>query len=353
MGRLGRWWGKGGAGDAGEASDRSGRAPSAPSAQAAPGAAYADLDERVSKLLTDFEQRRFGVGPTGAVDYATCRDAVLALQEQVTDEPSRVALVRFHDALMSSGVDGLRREGRDPSELEALWRDDYYAMLVKEVVDAHGDVDQAALEHVNARESEAGRLGEGETLRIERAAPDQAREEHGLRPARAIGERAIALWTVVLRSIAPRQRETLLNAFAAEGERHWLTDAEVAFLLDEQPEHKQIVAFGWQAERLVVLLWAVGLADLPAHDERCDPIAFAALMPPTSQQPFAEFIDALQLRDPRDIGTVVEDINRSYWSAHEAEAQGVPGPDGVDLEILDERLRAAIWVLGRDVPGWP
>jgi hypothetical protein len=347
MGWLDRWRGKR-VGD--DAPDASGDELPGEESNGAP---YADLDDRVARLLTDFEGRRFGLKPNGTVDYATCRDAVIALHGEVADEPSREALVRFHGALMSSGVEGLRREGRDPAELEALWRDDYYALLTREVVDAEGNVDGDALDAVNRREREAGRLGEGEALRIEPVAPAPVRDEFGLRLPQAIGERALALWTVVLRSIAPGQRETLLGAFAEEGERHWLTDEEVAFLLDEQPDPSQLVAYGWQAERLVVLMWAVGLAELPAHDEKCDPVAFAALMPPTSQQPFAEFLGALRLRDPREIGAVTADINQTYWAAHDARAQGDPVPPGVDLEILDERLRAAIWVLGRDVPGWP
>jgi hypothetical protein len=355
MGLFGRLWGKEGGGAGADGADQP---ESAPAAEAPPAAdAYADLDPRVATLLTDFEHRRFGLGPTGAVDYPACRDAVLDLHEQVADEPSRVALVRFHGALMGAGVEGLRREGRDSFDLEALWRQDYYGMLLKEVVGPDGEVDQAALDRVNAREKEAGRLGEGETLQVQRAPAaepqDEPVDETGLRSARAIGERALALWTVVLRAIAPHQRETLLHAFAAEGERHWLTEPELSFLLDAEPEQRDIVGFGWQAERLAVLLWAVGLAELPAHDTKCDPTAFAPLLPPTSQQAFADFLAGLRRRDPREIGAVAADINQSYWDAHDAGAQGLPIPPGVDMEILDERLRAAVWLLGREVPEWP
>lgn len=346
MGLFGKWLGKsrGGGGDDPTASRPAG---------AEAGGEHAGLDPRVAGLLTDFEQRRFGVGPTGAVDYATCRQAVLDLHGEVTDEPSRVALIRFHGALMGTGVQGLIREGRDPSDLEALWREDYYTLLAKEAIGPDGEVDQGAVDHVNRREREAGRLPEGETFQLQRAASPEPRRDDGAPTARFVGERAIALWTVVLRSIAPAQRETLLNAFAAEGERGWLTEAELSFLLDERPDPRDIVAFGWQAERLAVLLWALGLAELPPHDVKCDPIAFATLVPPTSQVAFETFLGGLRLRDRQEIDAVAADINQNYWAAHAAEADGLEPPPGVDIEVLDERLRAVAWVKGQDVPEWP
>lgn len=344
---FGRTWGRSGHG---ERPDQT--APGSADA-ATSGEDYGHLDARVSKLLTDFEQRRFGLGPSGAVDYHTCRDAVLNLHNEVLDEASRVALIRFHGALMSSGVDGLAREGRDSSELQSLWREDYYGMLAKEVIDVHGNVDQDALDHVNEREKAQGRLGEGETFQIQRAPSREVSQETGLRAARSIGERAIAVWTLVLRSIMPAQREALLNAFAAEADRHWLTDAELAFLLNEQPDPGDIVAYGWHAERLVVLIWAVGLIELPANDEKCDPMAFATLIPPTSQVSFEAFLGSLQVRDPREIDAVAANINQLYWDAHDAASGGLAVPQYVDLEVLGERLRALVWLLGKDVPDWP
>jgi hypothetical protein len=327
----------------------SGAEPAAP----APASDYSNLDERVAKLLTDFEQKRFGLSPTGSVDFAACRDAALGLHGQVSDEPSRLALIKFHGALMSSAADGLRREGRDPAELEALWREDYFIMLTAEVVGPDGAVDDAAVERINHREREAGRLGEDEAFNIQTAPAASPRGEDGAPTARFVGERALALWTVVLRAIVPTQREVLLNSFAAEGGRHWITDSEVAFLLDEQPEPHDIVAFGWQAERLAVLLWATGVADLPPGDVKCDPIAFAPLVPPTSQVPFETFLQSLRLRDRWEIDSAASGMNGAYQAAIAAEAEGRPPPEGADPEILGERLRAIAWLLGRQVPEWP
>ena len=346
MGLFGRWLRKGPDGER--------EHPQAPDrAEAEAGAGHSDLDDRVAGFLTEFEQGRFGVGPTGAVDYAACRDAVLDLHGEVTDETSRVALLRFHGALMGTGVEGLRREGRDPSDLEALWREDYFTLLTREVVAADGEVDQAAVEHVNRRERDSGRLAEGETFRVERSASPEPRQQGGPPAARTVGERALTLWTLVLRSIAPAQREVLVNAFAAEGSRDWLTEAELGFLLNDRPDHREIVAFGWQAERLAVLLWALGLAELPGHDVKCDPIAFATLLPPTSQAGFETFLAGLRLRGRDEIDAAAADIDRSYRAVQAAEADGLEPPPGLGPEILDERVRAAAWLQGRRLADWP
>ncbi|HEX8573290.1 MAG TPA: DUF4272 domain-containing protein [Allosphingosinicella sp.] len=351
MGLFGRWTGKGRGGEGGNGE----------AAKPAPGPAgsgafgdYSGLDLRVERLLSDFEARRFGISPTGTVDYAACREAALTLHSEVTDEESRVALIRFHGALMSTGVEGLRREGRDPAELEALWREDYFSLLAKEAIGAGGEVDEDRVDRINRREREAGRLLEGETFQAQRApSPPPIRDENGAPTARGVGERSIALWTLVLRSIAPARREVLVNAFAAEGSRDWLTEAELAFLLDDEPDPRDLLTFGWQAERLAVLLWALGMAELPAHDVKCDPIAFAALLPPTSQAEFETFLAGLRLRDPGEIDAVAADIDRSYRAVQAAEADGLEPPPGLDPEILDERMRAAAWLQGQRLADWP
>jgi hypothetical protein len=347
MGLFGKWLGKG--------KDDAAQAPEAAEpTNAQAGADHSHLAPRVADFLTGFEQGRFGLGPTGAVDYAACREAALKLHGEVADEPSRVALVKFHGALMGTGVEGLRREGRDPAELEALWREDYFSLLAREAIGPGGEVDQDAVAQINRREREAGRLLEGETFQMQRAAAaPEPRQEDGAPTARFVGERAIALWTVVLCCIAPAQRQTLMNSFAAEGSRDWLAEAELAFLLKEQPDPAEVTAFGWQAERLAVLLWALGLAELPEHDVKCDPISFAPQVPPTSQGAFETFLGGLRLRERQEIDAVAADINHSYWTAHEAEAAGREAPPGVDLEILDERLRAVAWVTGQRLPEWP
>jgi Domain of unknown function (DUF4272) len=341
MGLFDRWTGK------------HGRNEAKAEAGLAADPALEGIDPRVASFLADFEQRRFGLTPAGAVDYPVCREAVLDLHARLVDERSRVALLRFYAALMGTGVEALRREGRDPAELQRLWRSDYFSMLAKEAIDGAGNVDPEALAHLNRREQEAGRLAPGEVFHLQQTQAADLRADDGVRSAREVGERAIALWTVVLASIAPGRRETVISAFAAEGAREWLAEAELEFLRSPEPNPSHIVAFGWQAERLVVLLWALGLAELPAHDEKCDPLRAAALVPPTAGLSFEAFLDGLRLRAAAEIQAVAADINDSYWTAHRAEAAGQPRPPGVDLEILDERLRAAAWLIGQQLPEWP
>jgi len=342
MGLFDRWTGK--------RSKDEAKADSRPSADLA----LDGIDPRVSTFLANFEQRRFGLTPAGAVDYPVCREAVLDLHAKLVDERSRVALLRFHAALMGTGVEALQREGRDPAELQRLWRSDYFSMLAKDAIDNAGNVDPDALAYVNRREQEAGRLAPGEAFQLQQTqAADAGANEGGARSAREVGERVIALWTVVLASLAPGRRETVLNAFAAEGEREWLAEAELEFLRNPEPDRSDIVTFGWHAERLVVLLWALSLAELPEHDEKCDPLRAAPLVPPTAGLSFETFLGELRLRAAEEIQAVAADINDSYWKAHRAEADGQPRPPEVDLEILDERLRAAAWLTGQRLPEWP
>jgi hypothetical protein len=338
MGLIDRWTGK------------QSRQPEDAIAVPDPGAE--NLEPRVRAFLADFEQGRFGLTPTGSVDYPTCRDAVLELHADAVDEASRVALLRFYAALIGTGVEGLLRQGRDSSELERLWRSDYFSMLAKEVIDTNGDVDAATLDHVNRREQSAGRLGPEEAFQVQRSQPAET-PQPGVRAPREVGQRAIALWTIVLASIAPAQREKVTAAFAAEGQREWLAEPELRFLRNPEPDARDVIAFGWQAERLALLLWGMGLAELPGHAEKCDPLRAAALLPPTAPVSFEDFLSGVELRPFDEIHAVASDLDTSYWAAHQAREKGLPAPEGVNLDILDERLRAAAWLIGQEVPEWP
>src|ERR1700709_1724606 len=101
-----------------------------------------------------------------------------------------------------------------------------------------------------------------------------------IRSAETVARRALVLFAVVGLALgAPRDEVTAwLADNDLDGE---LTPRERVFRDDPSPPPQQIVDFGWQAERVAVLLWALGqIAVLPLATEQCDPGAFQKVLPP-------------------------------------------------------------------------
>jgi hypothetical protein len=129
--------------------------------------------------------------PDGSLDCDTLAGRIAALHGEVEDEDSRVELIRLHDALMSSSVQRLIEQGRDPGPLTEAWRRGHLSFLLAESLTG-GEVDQEKLARVNAREIAAGRLRPDEAVQIRKA--ESARPANAgavAEPARLNGENRV------------------------------------------------------------------------------------------------------------------------------------------------------------------
>lgn len=84
-----------------------------------------------------------------------------------------------------------------------------------------------------------------------------------IRPAQEVARRALALFAVVGTALGV-PRDEVISWLRTEGLWGALTPHEVAYLELPNPPRKAHVNFGWQTERLMVLLWALGeVQELP------------------------------------------------------------------------------------------
>ena len=180
---------------------------------------------------------------------------------------------------------------------------------------------------------------------------DQAADGRRARSRDEVAERAVALWTTLLIGLGMDKR-LLVSFLLEDGGTEWLTAREAAFIRSDPPDAQERVDISWQAERLVVLLWSLGLAPMPAGDEKVHPMTFAELLPPTARGSAAEFVARAVLRPEAELFAMADEIGSLNWAAHDAEVENRPAPAGTDREILQERHRAIAWVIAAPDVAW-
>lgn len=133
------------------------------------------------------------------------------------------------------------------------------------------------------------------------------------------------------------------------GAREFLSPAEAAFLADPLADPQRRADFTWRYEGLAVMLWALGLADLPRPDRLVDVPALAGMLKGTDH-------DGL-LRDarPRPQAEILDanDLHYRYnWAVVQARIDGQPAPAGLDPDVVYERHYALNWLIGYAGQTW-
>lgn len=169
--------------------------------------------------------------------------------------------------------------------------------------------------------------------------------EDKVRSAQQVAKRALTLFNVwVLTSGATR--DEVIEWFDEEGLRSELTPFEARFLADADPPRQAIVNMSWNAERLIVLLWALNVIDaLPAPDEQCDTSLFRDL-PPYGEQSAGEFVKAAQLRSHEELREMAWKILDLHWEARDASLNNKAPRTPVNIEMIQERHHAINWITG-------
>ncbi len=173
---------------------------------------------------------------------------------------------------------------------------------------------------------------------------DELRDE--IRLSADVARRALALFSVVGLALGGNRKEVL--QWLLENDL-WsaLAPSELGFIDTSNPSREQIINAGWLSERLVVLLWALGVIErLPLADEQCDTGAFQDILPPFANVSVQEFIDRSVLRPEAELITMADDILDLHWEARDARRNGRAPRRPVDMEIIQERHHAINWVIG-------
>lgn len=171
------------------------------------------------------------------------------------------------------------------------------------------------------------------------------------RSAPAVARRALALFAVVAAALGA-DRQQLTGWLRDVGLWHELTPNEAVFLTSSAPSQKQIIAASWYSERLIVLLWALRLAEMPEANEQCDTSIFLALLPPYATTDATAFVGVATLRPETELVEQADAILELHWQARDAAINGHPPRCRVDLGIIQERHHAINWIIGYDDLPW-
>ncbi len=180
---------------------------------------------------------------------------------------------------------------------------------------------------------------------------DDAFVEDEIRKPQEVARRALALSAVVGLAIGAPRGE-VLNWLETQHLREALTPNELDFVDNESPTPKQTIDFSWQSERLIVLLWALGLVEsLPSADTPCDGDAFQCL-PPFSELSEEQFISCASLRSADELWAEANRALSLHWQARDAILHSRKPTELIDIEIVQERHHAINWVTGYDGLDW-
>lgn len=127
----------------------------------------------------------------------------------------------------------------------------------------------------------------------------------------------------------------------------FLSPKEKAYLDNPDSEQGEQISYSWQYENLLVMEWALGLAEeLPFPDKICDVPGTVRIL-----QPF-DTLEALEqgvsMRSYGELLDVADLIYRLDWACVDARVMGMPAPAGVDAGVVMERHRALFWLAGVD-----
>ena len=176
--------------------------------------------------------------------------------------------------------------------------------------------------------------------------------EDEIRPAKEVARRCLALFAVVCTALgAPR--DEILSWLRTEGLWGDLTAREVAYLELANPPRKAHINYGWQSERLIVLLWALGkVQELPDSATQCDTSIFKSILPPFARISTRTFVAQASLIDEDSLWKQADSYLEDHWKARDAKLHERSMPPGIDIEIVQERHHAINWITGYDGLPW-
>lgn len=171
------------------------------------------------------------------------------------------------------------------------------------------------------------------------------------RSASVVARRALALFGAVAVAFGA-DREQITGWLHDNELWRELTPAEVEFMESASPSEKQTINASWYSERLVVLVWALRLTEMPDADQQCDTSIFVDQLPPYAEVKAAEFINAATLRPQAELLEQRGAILDLHWIARDASIRNREDPPGVDLGIIQERHHAINWLVGYEGLDW-
>ena len=209
-----------------------------------------------------------------------------------------------------------------------------------------GDVDLARRDRSIARLKEAG-VPYMEHLPCEVMDCEAVIKSPEMIARRAAALFAVALYSEVLLSENPDREEALdyvskvAEAYHIEDE---FTPMEREYLDNPDPEQHDCIQFLWRYECCAVLLWALGIDELPYPSEICN-VPFIARL-------FFDHKDEgtiLGLGEVRKRGEILDEADltlRYDWACVDARVNGKEAPASLEGGVVMERHYAFNWLIG-------
>lgn len=181
---------------------------------------------------------------------------------------------------------------------------------------------------------------------------DTLSEADQIRSSREVAERALALFAIVGLGFGA-QRTDVLPWLQENGLWDALSPRELGFIDNPSPSRKAVIDATWNAEALIVLLWALRLVErLPPANEQCDTSVFQELLPPYADIGVRAFVERAELRSDNELIALADECLRLHWEARDAKRRNAVPRVPVHIEIIQERHRAINWVIGYDSAPW-
>src|SRR5271166_581319 len=148
---------------------------------------------------------------------------------------------------------------------------------------------------------------------VDREVPDE------IRSAQEVARRALALFAVVGRALG-LPRDHAISWLRTEELGGALTPHEVAYLEQTDPPRKAHINFGWQSERLIILLRALRkVPELPDSATQCDTSLFKSILPPFAKTSTRAFIAQATLIEEQRLWKQAESYLEHHWKARDAQ----------------------------------
>lgn len=166
---------------------------------------------------------------------------------------------------------------------------------------------------------------------------------------RAIALFAVALYSEVLLSENPDREEALDFVRRIDESYHIMdefTPAERAYLDNPAPEEHDRIQFLWRYECCAVLLWALGITELPYPSEICDVPFIARFF--FDNQERGSILDLGEIRGREEILDEADLTLRYDWACVDARIKGQEAPASLDSGIVMERHYVLNWLIGAD-----
>ena len=171
----------------------------------------------------------------------------------------------------------------------------------------------------------------------------ESEEEARLRSPREVAHRVMALVCVAAASSGV-DRSEIVPFLKAEGLWDAVSDEEQSFLQDENANDHLAMQFGWRAEAIWLLLWALGLVEtleLPVDQCSVEDILERV---PSLGDPTEPFISSAKLRSVPEILDVSDLTYRAHWATRDRGEDAQAQCGDLHPDVVVERHKAVNWL---------